>query len=528
MRILVVEDDRSAGELLRDALASVGWELGLSFSGDEARSRLDREAFDIVVADVDLPGMSGIDLARAAFAELHPAPNFILVSGQDRIIESVNALELGVDDFLPKPINLKRLVAIIRRIEEGRVLPPIAPAEEIRSILKGVDRVSVDALPEPKSLLPPGEAPFIGVYGPKMLAVCERLKKVAPYPDIPVLIEGETGTGKELAARYVSIVDQESEGPFVGLNCSLFNSEFFAAELFGYEHGAFTGAAQRGRTGKLDLAAGGCLFLDEITEMSADLQSRLLRVLEERRFFRLGGDRLIDVRCRFVFATNRDIEAMVADKLFRQDLFYRLSLCVIRVPPLRERKEEILPLATRFLRAMRAGSRLSARFIETAALDVLEAHDWPGNARELQNVISSWVLFETGDTLRRSSLEEIVSRGRFQDRTTRDRSASPDRGPSPDRSPSPASAPATAAAPGEGGAGLAAPGTAAKAQLDARPEARAPALDLSNILIPEEPFELAALEKEIVRKTLEKFGGNKARTAEFLGISRSQLYDKYR
>ena len=233
MRILVVEDDRSAGDLLREALSSIGWEVEHILSGTDARALLDREHFEVVVADVDLPGMSGIDLARKSLAELHPSPRFILVSGEDRIIESVNSLELGVDDFLPKPINLKRLVAIIRRIDERRSLPLIVPAEEIRAILKGADRVAVETLPEPKSLLAPGEAPFIGVYGAKMLAVCERLKKVAPYPDIPVLIEGETGTGKELAARYVSIVDQESEGPFVGLNCSLFNSEFFAAELFG-------------------------------------------------------------------------------------------------------------------------------------------------------------------------------------------------------------------------------------------------------------------------------------------------------
>ncbi|HUX40193.1 MAG TPA: sigma-54 dependent transcriptional regulator [Rectinemataceae bacterium] len=484
MKILVVEDDRSAGELLRDALASVGWVVGLSMSGTEAGELLDREPFDVVVADVDLPGMSGIEIAKKALAELRPAPRFILVSGQDRIIESVNSLELGVDDFLPKPINLKRLIAIIRRIDERRYVPQIVPAEEIKAFLKGSTRVDIDSLPEPKSLLAPGEAPFIGVYGAKMLAVCERLKKVAPYPDIPVLIEGETGTGKELAARYVSIVDQESEGPFVGLNCSLFNSEFFAAELFGYEHGAFTGAAQKGKTGKLDLAAGGCLFLDEITEMSADLQSRLLRVLEERNFYRLGGDKLIDVSCRFVFATNRDIRRLVSDRIFRQDLFYRLSLCMIRVPPLRERKEEILPLAVRFIRALKAGSRLRARHVETAAFDILEAHEWPGNARELQNVISSWALFETGDTLRLSSLEEIVGSGRFEN-----------------------------------------PADEGKATVDESPKK---GIGLADIAIPDEPFELAALEKEIVRKTLEKFGGNKARTAEFLGISRSQLYDKFR
>ncbi len=490
MKILVVEDDRSAAELLRGALEALGWEVVLSFEGDRALSLIERERFDVVVSDVDLPGMTGIDLARAALSRLEAPPRFILVSGQDRIIESVNSLELGVDDFLPKPLNLKRLVAILRRIDERRAMPAIVPAEEIRRWIGGSARSATEELPEPLSLLAPGEAPFIGVYGPKMLEVCERIRKVAPYPDIPVLIEGETGTGKELAARYVSIVAQEDEGPFVGLNCSLFNSEFFAAELFGYEHGAFTGAAQRGKTGKLDLAEGGCLFLDEITEMSSDLQSRLLRVLQERNFYRLGGDRLVEVRCRFVFATNRDIRKLVAEGLFRQDLFYRLSMCIVSVPPLRERREEIIPLAIRFLRAMRSGSRLSARFIENSAFDLLEGHEWPGNARQLQNVISSWALFESGDTLRASSLAAILAADHHAARP-------PEQG----------SAGATAAT--RSGTAPIGPG-------------------LGDFVIPDQPFDLAVLEREIVRRTLEKFGGNKTKTAEFLGISRSQLYDKYR
>ena len=489
MRILVVEDDREAGILLRDALVAAGWSAELRLDGTEASASLAAGGFDAVVADVDLPGKSGIELARETLrGDGAKEPGFILVSGQDRIIESVNALELGVDDFLPKPLNLKRLVALLKRIEERRNSVPIAPTEELRQKVGAAKTLQLSELPEPRSLLSPNEAPFIGVYGPKMFAVCERLRKVAPYRDIPVLIEGETGTGKELIARFVSIIDQEFEGPFVGLNCSLFNSEFFAAELFGYEHGAFTGAAQRGKTGMLDLAAGGCLFLDEVTEMSLELQARFLRVLQERNFYRLGGSKLIDVSSRFVFATNRDIAALVEEGRFRQDLYYRLSPCIIRVPPLRERREEILPLSLRFLKAMNAGSRIAARRVETAAFELLEDHDWPGNARELQNAISSWVLFETGETLKAESLAALLRDGR------------------------PRSAPqATEDEPAPTRGAFAAPG-----------------FDLRDIRIPDEPMDLAELEREIVRKTLAKFGGNKARTAQFLGISRSQLYDKYR
>lgn len=504
MKILLVEDEAVAAELLRESLARSGWTVATEGAGDRALLRLGREVFDVVVADVELPGLSGIELARRVLAGPGEAPRFILVSGQDRIIESVNALELGVEDFLPKPLNLKRLTALLKRLETRRDSPPLVPAEELRRLLEGRSLLELDELPEPGSLLPPGEAPFIGVYGPRMLEVCERLRKVAPYPDVSVLIEGETGTGKELVARYAAMVDQESEGPFVGVNCSLFNSEFFAAELFGYEAGAFTGAAPRGRTGKLDLAAGGCLFLDEITEMSPELQSRLLRVLQERSFYRLGGDSLVEVGCRFVFATNRDIRRLVAEGLFREDLFYRLSLCIVKLPPLRERSEEILPLALRFLRALAAGPRLRARRVETRALSLLETYPWPGNARELQNVISSWALFETGDCLRRESLEGILGGGR-------------ERSPRP----SPPLVQGGGSAPLRTGAREAGPasGPASAGGLAAL---------LEGLSIPDEPFELAALEREIVRRTLEKFGGNKARTAEFLGISRSQLYDKYR
>ncbi len=485
MRILVVEDDRTASELLVRALAAAGWDIQSAFTGEEARELIGRAAFDVVVSDVGLPGMSGIELARGVLGSSTSAPRFILVSGQDGIIESVSSLELGVEDFLPKPLNLKHLLAILRRIERRRSTPTVLPATELQRYLATDKRIPIVELPDPRSLLEPGQAPFIGVYGPAMLAVCEQLRKVAPYPEVAVLIEGETGTGKELVARYVSMADQADEGPFVGLNCSLFNSELFAAELFGYESGTFTGADQHGKKGKLDLAAGGCMFLDEITEMTPELQARFLRVLQERNYYRLGGDKLIKISCRFVLATNRDIVKLVEQGLFRQDLYYRLSICHIKVPPLRKRKEEILPLAVRFMRSI-YGSWLKSHYVETAAFDLLERYNWPGNARQLQNVISTWGLFEPGDTLTAATLNELLDpRAVVQ---------------SPERQ---------------------------NANLATKTDSFALG-DFANISIPDEPFKLAALEEVIVQKTLQKFGGNKMKTAEFLGISRSQLYGKYR
>jgi len=484
VRILVVEDDPKASSLLVGALAAAGWEIESAFTGNEAHELLGRSAFDAVVADVGLPGMSGIELARSILHGAASAPRFILVSGQDNIIESVNSLELGVEDFLPKPLNLKHLLAILRRIERKRAAPTVLPATELQRHLAADKKIPIVELPEPRSLLESGQASFIGVYGPSMLAVCEQLRKVAPYPEVAVLIEGETGTGKELVARYVSMADQADEGPFVGLNCSLFNSELFAAELFGYERGTFTGADQHGKKGKLDLAAGGCMFLDEITEMSPELQARFLRVLQERNYYRLGGDKLIKVSCRFVLATNRDVVQLVEQGLFRQDLFYRLSICHIKVPPLRKRKEEILPLAIRFMKSI-YGSWLKSHFVETAAFDLLERYNWPGNARQLQNIISSWGLFELGDTLTAATLSELLDPRAVVHSTAKQNA-------------------------GE------APKTGAFSFND-----------FTDITIPDEPFKLADLEAAIVQKTLKKFGGNKLRTSEFLGISRSQLYGKY-
>ncbi len=483
MKILVVEDDPVASEVLEDDLVGVGYEVMSASTGEDARELIDSSNFDVIVTDVRLPGISGIELARSVIDSQKVPPRFILISGDDNVIANGGILGLDLGDFLPKPLNLKHLLAALRRIYRDRSRIADSSAAELERHLAANSRIAIRELPEPLSLLESDQTPFIGVYGPAMFAVCERLRRVAPFPEIAVLVEGETGTGKELVARYVSMVDQTNEGPFVAINCSLFNSELFAAELFGYERGTFTGADQHGKKGKLDLASDGCLFLDEITEISADLQARFLRVLQERNYYRLGGDALIDAKCRFILATNRDIVKLVDQGLFRQDLYFRLSICHIHIPPLRDRKEEIHPLAVRFMKSI-SGSWLKARHVETAAFGLLERFSWPGNTRQLQNVISSWGLFESGDTLTAATLAGILE--------------------------------------------------AQSAQSSAIPVAKDPTKgktfsigDFDSVEIPDKPFNLAELDEAIVRKTLRKFDGNKLKTAKFLGISRSQLYRRY-
>jgi DNA-binding NtrC family response regulator len=493
MRLLVIEDDTNAAMLLKNALSLEGHETGAVHSAEDAASLMDESTYDLVVCDVELPGMSGIEFAKSrlcvpASSSGRPAaggasppsrtpPAFILVSGQDRIIETVNALELGIEDFLPKPLNLKRLAGIIRRVERQRATRPMGQSASFAKTLASRPIVEIAALENAPSFLPDGEAPFLGVYGPAMAAVCDKIRKLLPYPEIPILLEGETGTGKELAARYAGVIDQTSTGPFIALNCSLFNTELFSAELFGYDRGAFTGANLHGKEGKLDIAKGGILFLDEVAEMSPELQAKFLRVLQERAFYRVGGNSLLPVNCRFLLATNRDIREAVSDGRFREDLFFRISTCHVHIPPLRQRRDEIVPLAVRFLKEIK-DRRITATFVETAAFALLEDCPWPGNARQLQNLIFTWGIYETGDTLRAESLNKILL------------------------------------------------GTGEGVREGSR-LARGVSFSPDSFVLPDEPFKLADLEKAIALKTLAKFGGNKTKTADFLGISRSQFYDKF-
>ena len=233
MKILVVEDDPVISALLEDDLDGVGWDVKSTSTGEEARELIEGTHFDVVVTDVHLPGISGIELARSVTSDQENPPHFVLVSGDMSLLANQDILDFDVEDFLPKPLNLKHLLATLRRIYRHLSRIADTSAAELERHLAAASRIAISELPEPHSLLESDQTPFIGIYGPAMLAVCERLRRVAPFPEIAVLIEGETGTGKELVARYVSMVDQTNEGPFVAINCSLFNSELFAAELFG-------------------------------------------------------------------------------------------------------------------------------------------------------------------------------------------------------------------------------------------------------------------------------------------------------
>ena len=313
----------------------------------------------------------------------------------------------------------------------------------------------------------------IGIFSDKTREIQEIAVKFHEDRQLPVLIEGETGTGKEIVAHMIHYGNNgDSSAPFIPINCTAISTGLVESELFGYEEGAFTGAKRKGAFGKLELAQKGTLFLDEIGDLPLEVQPKLLRVLEEREFFRVGGLKKIKLDIRIICASNRELEKRVLESTFRQDLYYRLNVGHIRIPPLRERKEEIIPLAKMFLETIARQKGKPCRALHPDAAVILKNYDWPGNIRELQNVIERIVLLNNSNYVLPRHLACLVPR---------------------------------------------------RANLQPQD---AYMLQLGHIVLPPDKLDLSTLESEIVHKALKKFNGNKTHTAAYLGITRSALRSK--
>jgi DNA-binding NtrC family response regulator len=360
--ILIVDDKPNILKVMGAVLAREGYQVDTALDAAAALARVCRKQPDLIISDVQMPGSSGVEFFHALIARGIDVP-FIFITAYATVPEAVSAIRQGAVDYLTKPVDYGELKKAIRRV--------LAAREESRRTERSEER-------------------FLVGSGPAMKTLFARIDAVAPSAS-SVFIRGESGTGKELVARSIHRGSRFREGPFVPVNCAAFNPNLLESELFGYEAGAFTGANRR-KIGFLETAAGGTLFLDEISETSADLQVKLLRVLQEKAFVRVGGTELVRASFRLVAATNRDIDALAAEGKFRQDLYYRLNVVPLFVPPLRERAEDLPELVAHFAERVSRMEGLPVPAPDEEFLSLLSLHDWPGNVRELENLIERLIV----------------------------------------------------------------------------------------------------------------------------------------
>lgn len=440
--ILVVDDEAAICQSLKAILEDEGFQVLTAGSGEEAIKIVAEELPQLVLLDIWLPGIDGLETLKALHAA-HPNVLVIMMSGHGTIETAVRATKLGAFDFIEKPLSLDKVIILVNnalnliRLEEENVLLKQKVSHQYELT---------------------GNSPVI-------TELKEMISIVAPT-NAWILIMGENGTGKELVARSIHHLSRRSHKPIVEVNCAAIPEELIESELFGHEKGAFTGATEKKR-GKFDLAHEGTIFLDEVADMSLKAQAKILRILQEKKFERVGGNKVIDMDVRVLAATNKDLEKEMEAGRFRQDLYYRLHVIPLRVPPLRERKEDIPFLTERFLLDFAAKEGQPLKTVTAGALEKLMAHDWPGNVRELKNIIERLIILTPSSEIRAEDIPELNVK--------------------------------TETAPS--GADSAAAGDSLR---DARMD----------------------FERQFIIKKLEEFDGNISRTAEAIGLERSNLHKK--
>jgi DNA-binding NtrC family response regulator len=375
-RVLIVDDERELSATLSEILADEGYATRSTSDPLEAMPILERERVDLVILDIRMPGIGGIDLLKL-MRKKNPSIKVMILTGHPSVENAVLAMKYGAIDFFEKPPNLRKLLGAIREFASQGGLASEPP------------------LPAPGQLI---------TGDPRMLKILEAARKAAATA-APVLITGESGTGKELIAGAVHASSPRSDRPFIKVNCAAIPETLLESELFGHEKGAFTNAVAQ-RKGKFELAHEGTIFLDEIGDMSPSTQAKILRVLQEREFERVGGSEAIRADIRIIAATNKDLLGMIRNDLFRQDLYYRLCVIPLHVPPLRDRAGDIGLLIEHFIRYFCAQYGKSVGGLDRATSELLLAHDWPGNVRELRNCMERAVIFCESETI---GLEDLPS-----------------------------------------------------------------------------------------------------------------------
>ncbi len=439
-RVLIVDDEADSRDALAELTQRWGYDVQTASDGTEALRRAIEWHPDVILTDLVMPNMDGLWLLRALRAEL-PDCTVLLLTGRGTIQTAVQAIREGAFDFIEKPLEVPRLRIVLERALEKK-----ETMREVQSLRRRL------------AALAPG-SDVIG-SGPAMQRVFELVKRVAPST-ASVVISGESGTGKEVVARAVHNLSPRKDKAFVALNCSAIPATLIESELFGYERGAFTGADQR-RLGNFELAHEGTLFLDEIGDLPLELQAKFLRVLEERKIRRLGGRGEVEVDVRVLCATHRDLREEIRAGRFREDLYFRLHVFTIGLPPLKERREDVPLLVHHFIEKFNAETGKKVQGVSPAAMAVLQSYAWPGNIRELRNTVERAMILVDGDVIGEEQLPPDMQA--------------------------------------------------------IRPEAATLRVPLG---IP-----IEKVEKEYILASLQRNGGNKARTAEALGISEKTLYNK--
>lgn len=380
-KVLVIEDEKAMRSFIADVLRGEGYEVLEAKDGDEGVKKARDYDFSLVITDLRMPGLSGLDLVRSLRGISDP-PEVVVITAYGSVATAVEAMKAGAFDFMEKPLSGPDQIRVVaaRAIERQRLMTDV---ERLRGAQprQSYDLVAVDR---------------------RMAGILERLKRIASS-DATVLIQGESGSGKEVVARELHRMRHGLGAPFVAINCAALPEHLLESELFGHEKGAFTGAGDR-KIGLIEAASGGTLFLDEIGEMPLSLQPKLLRVLETREVVRLGSVRAIPVTASFIAATNRDLAAAVQAGSFRQDLYYRLSVVPITIPPLRERPADLDELIKRMLATFRIKVGKPGLSFSKEALNAMKAYDWPGNVRELRNTIERACILAESDVIEVSDL----------------------------------------------------------------------------------------------------------------------------
>ncbi len=449
-KILIVDDEYLIRWSLSENLQKEGYRCVTAETGEEGLETFRAEAPDLVLLDIKLPGIDGIQVLQQ-IKEVDQETPVIMITATTQVDVAVKAMKLGAYDYVSKPFDLTEIQTKVRHaLETNRLRQEVAFFRTQHGHKLGFDRIIAGCT--------------------RMKEVLSVARRVAQSSSTTVLLMGESGTGKDVLAQAIHYESPRADRPFMPINCTALPEELLESELMGYEKGAFTDA-KKTKKGLFELADGGTIFLDEIGDMKLGLQAKLLRFLEDRTFKRIGGKEDIEVDVRIIAATNADLEQAIADKRFREDLYYRLSVVPIVLPPLRERREDILPLAYHFLETYNREFKTSFRGFSEEAEAFLQRYDWPGNIRELRNVVERAVILSTGDQIGVDALPWKIKGG------------------GPERRPA-----ASGAAPQPG-----------------------------VVVLPDQGVDIEEVERELIVQALEKTGNNQTRAAKMLGLTRDAL-----